>query len=234
MRQTDTRISKPADARYELDSRPGLSLPDMVRPLRAHKWFILTCTLVCLLSSALYVSLKAPVYEAVASVRVDPGRAGSLGLNDMVAAPLADSGNAVNTEIAVIKSDGVAIRTLNSLTNDEFRTYTGLPKDQIAIPLYSEVLSAPQGNLIALLKANTTVKQEEGTQLVDISFRDKNPQVAAMIVTILSPPTPCRTSPAGLILLLSCEPGYLPRWQRSSGKLRPLKKSWRRSRRPTI
>jgi polysaccharide biosynthesis transport protein len=180
--QTETRISKRPDARYEVDSQSGLSLPDMVRPLRAHKWFILTCTLVCVLSSALYVILTTPVYEAVATVRVDPGRTGSLGLNDLVGTPLADSGNAVATEIAVIKSDAVAIRTLNSLTNDEFRTYTDLPKDPIAIPLNSEVLSEPQENLIALLKANTTVKPEEGTQLVDISFRDKNPQSAAMIV----------------------------------------------------
>ena len=182
MRQTDTRISKRPDATYELDAQPGLSIPDMVRPLRAHKWFILTCTLVCLLSSALYVKFKTPVYEAVATVRVDPGRAGSLGINDLVAAPLADSSNAVPTEIAVIKSDGVAIRTLNALTNDEFRAYTGLQKDRVAIPQYSEVLTAPQEELIAFLKSNTVVKQEEGTQLVDVSFQDKNPQVAAMIV----------------------------------------------------
>jgi succinoglycan biosynthesis transport protein ExoP len=182
LRQTETRISKRPDVSYEADSQSGLSLPEMIRPLRAHKWFILTCALVCLLGSALYALLKTPVYEAMATIRVDPGRAGSLGLNDLVAAPLADSGSAVSTEIAVIKSDGVAIRTLNSLTDEEFRAYTGFPKDQAAIPLYSDVLSAPQENLIALLKASTTVKPEEGTQLVDISFRDTNPQVAAMMV----------------------------------------------------
>ena len=182
MRQTDTRISKRPDVAYELDSQPGLSLPDMVRPLRSHKWFILTCALVCLVGSALYVKFKEPVYEAVATVRVDPGRAGSLGLNDLIPAPMADSNSAVPTELAVIKSDGVAIRTLNSLTNDEFQAYTGSAKDRVAIPQYSEVLSARQEGLIANLKAHTFVKQEEGTQLVDVSFRDKNPQVAATVV----------------------------------------------------
>jgi polysaccharide biosynthesis transport protein len=182
LRQTDTRISKLPDVAYELDTQPGLSLPDMVRPLRSHKWFILTCTLVCLVCSALYVKFKEPVYEAVATVRVDPGRAGSLGLNDLIPAPLSDSSNAVPTELAVIKSDGVAIRTLNSLTNDEFRAYTGSAKDGVAIPQYSEVLSARQEGLIANLKSHTAVKQEEGTQLVDVSFRDKNPQVAATVV----------------------------------------------------
>ena len=44
------------------------------------------------------------------------------------------------------------------------------------------MLSASQEGLIANLKTHTAVKQEEGTQLVDVSFRDKNPQVAAMIV----------------------------------------------------
>jgi polysaccharide biosynthesis transport protein len=182
VRQTDTRISKRADVAYELDSQPGLSLPDMVRTLRSHTWFILTCALVCLIGSALYIKFTEPVYEAVATVRVDPGRAGSLGLNDLIPAPLGDSSNAVPTELAVIKSDGVAIRTLNSLTNDEFQAYTGSAKDRVAIPQYSEVLSASQEGLIASLKSHTTVKQEEGTQLVDVSFRDKNPQVAAMIV----------------------------------------------------
>src|ERR1700677_1076486 len=140
VRQTDTRISKRPDVAYELDSQPGLSLPDMVRTLRSHKWFILTSTLVCLISSALYIKFTEPVYEAVATVRVDPGRAGSLGLNDLSPAPLGDSSNAVTTELAVIKSDGVAIRTLNSLTNDEFQAYTGSAKDRVAIPQYSEVL----------------------------------------------------------------------------------------------
>lgn len=174
-----------ASPAVEADPDPGLSFSDLFRMVGAHKWFILACTLGCLAAAAIYVHYKTPVYEAMATLRIDPGRAGALGLSDLTVTPPGDPSDGIHTEIAILKSDGVAIRTLDSLTDDQFHRYTGLTKATSALPQDSTPFSVTQENLIGRFKLQTGVKQEETTQLIDVSFRDKDPVIAAVVVNQL-------------------------------------------------
>ena len=167
------------------ESESGLSLHDIFRMLAAHRWFILACGLVCLAGSAFYVYHQKPVYEATATLRIDQGRASSLGLSDLLATPSGDPSDAIHTEIAIIKSDGVAIRALDALSADQFRRLTGLSKGESGIPQDTGVLDEQQQQALDHFKAGIGVKQQEGTQLIDISFQNTDPRAAAAVVNNL-------------------------------------------------
>jgi succinoglycan biosynthesis transport protein ExoP len=67
----------------EADSASSLSLGDIANMLGRHKWFVVACVLICVATALLYIKSVTPIYEATASIRIDPGRIGSLGLADL-------------------------------------------------------------------------------------------------------------------------------------------------------
>jgi uncharacterized protein involved in exopolysaccharide biosynthesis len=152
--------------------------------LGRHKWFIVFCVLVCTAIAYLYIRLATPIYQASASIRIDPGRIGSLGLADLTGTP-ADASQMISTEMVILKSDAVAIDTLHSLSDQEFRQYTHGDPKTLAIPLGQSNLSRAQEGMLGGFKKQISVVQVPETQLLSISFRDPNPQVAAMIVNHL-------------------------------------------------
>lgn len=168
----------------ELESASAVSLGDIANMLFRHKWFILLCVLVGTAIAFIYIKTATPIYEASASIRIDPGRMGSLGLADLTGGAV-DTGEMIATEIAIVRSDAVAIDTLNSLSDAEFKQYTGVDKKTLDIVPGSSTLSPAQEQLLAHFKSSVNAVQVAGTQLVTISLRDPHPQVAAILVNHL-------------------------------------------------
>src|ERR1035441_967617 len=162
----------------------ALSLGDIARMLGRHKWFIVFCVLICTAVAYLYIRLATPIYQATASIRIDPGRIGSLGLADLTGTP-ADASQMISTEMVILKSDAVAIDTLHSLSDQEFRQYAHADPKTLAIPVGASNLSPAQEAMLFGFKKNIGVTQVPDTQLLSITFKDPNPQVAAMIVNHL-------------------------------------------------
>lgn len=163
----------------DLASTSALSISDVLQMLRRHLVFIIVSLVVCIVAALLYIKHAVPIYEATASLRIDPSRAGSLGLNDLVGSSAND--DTVSTEIAILKSDAVAIDTLYSLTEPEFKRYTGYSRHDLVITPASTSLTPAQEGLLGRIKGATTPKQIEGTQLVSVSVRDPDPQMAALL-----------------------------------------------------
>ena len=157
------------------------SAPSVGDFIRTYIWLILACTSVSVLASFIYLKYQKPVYEAAAVIRIDPERAGSLGLGDLFSGQLGDQSDAMRTEMAIIKSDAVAVETLNVLSNEEFLEFAHVSKDGSLIPENTPALPAFDEALISKVQSNTTVRQEKGTQLIDVRFRDGDPRVAAMM-----------------------------------------------------
>jgi succinoglycan biosynthesis transport protein ExoP len=164
----------------ELEASEGISLGDIFRALFKNKWLILACTLIALSIAAIYVLIAKPVYEANATIRIDPGRAGSLGLNDLLSGTAA-AGDEIQTEMSIIKSDDVAMATLQNLSPDQFRSYAGFDKEQMTFNPANKQLSREQEDLLANFGKALTAKQVEGTQLIGIHFRNSNPGIASTI-----------------------------------------------------
>lgn len=166
----------------EIEQSEGITLSDIFRALAKGKWLILVCTLTCVIAAAVYVKFAKPVYEATASIRIDPSRAGSLGLSDLLSMAGGDSGDKVQTEMAIITSDQVALATLDSLSPDQFRAYAGFDKGAMNFTPTNQQLSRTQENLLGAFRGALSTKQVEGTQLISIRFKNGNPQLAAAIV----------------------------------------------------
>ena len=163
----------------------GLSFKDIANVLRAHARFILLCVAVCLVLAIVCLYFWPPVYEATATIRIDPSRPSSLGLADQPAAGAGQPGDAIQTEIAILKSNGVAIRALNNLTDADFRSFAGVNDARTVIPINSVTLSPLDERLVNKLESHVAIKQQESTQLLDIKFRDRDPRLAAVVANEL-------------------------------------------------
>jgi succinoglycan biosynthesis transport protein ExoP len=167
----------------ELEHAEGVSLADIFRALIKNKWLIFACTAICIGVAAVYVTLAKPVYDAEATIRIDPARAGSLGLNDLLSlAGNGGSGEEIQTEMSILKSDQIALATIDSLSPSEFRAYAGYDKAKASFNPTNPQLTRAQEGLLRGFEASLSAKQLEGTQLVGIHFRHGNPEVAAVIV----------------------------------------------------
>jgi len=162
-------------------SDEGITLGDILQRLLFHRWFILACAVACVALSLLYLRLRPPVYEASAVLRIDPGRAESLAISDRPEAAPTEPGETLHTEIVLLKSDDVAIRTLNSLSDDEFAKFIGSRRGPNPIPQDVQHLSALQQGWMTKLEKAVTVKQIDGTQLINLTVRSSDPNVAAAI-----------------------------------------------------
>src|SRR5271156_581798 len=136
----------------------GITVGDVLQRVLAHRGFIITCAFLCLLLSWLYSVRKPPAFEATSLLRIDPSKPGSLGLTDTPSVS-SEPDTDLHTESVILKSDGVAIRALNSLKDDEFLRFTGKPRTGAPIPEELESLTAEQQKLINKLQKQLTVKQ---------------------------------------------------------------------------
>jgi succinoglycan biosynthesis transport protein ExoP len=98
---------------------------------------------------------------------------------------LSDISQVIKTEIAIIKSDAVAIRTLNSLSDPEYFAFSGMHRTSGLIPQDAAVVTPQQQKVVDRLELQTAVKQVDETQLVNVAFRNRNPITAALIVNHL-------------------------------------------------
>jgi capsular exopolysaccharide synthesis family protein len=171
-----------------------MSLGDALRAFNKHKLFILICALLGLAIAAVFIHFSIPIYEASATLRIDPNRASSLGLNDLISSS-ASAQDPLKTEALILHSDAVAIAALQSMPDDQFRELTGSTKAQMRFPASlsmqqqqedqlngrAPVLSLAQENVIARIKAMVTVKPVDETQVLTIGVRNKNPEIAATL-----------------------------------------------------
>ena len=174
-------IDKQPQTLQAVGTDEGVTVGDILRRLLAHGWFIAACGAVCVLLSLLYVRFRPAVYEATAVLRIDPGRADSLAMTDRPASMPSEPGETLHTEIVILKGDDVAIRTLNTLTDDEFARFTGSRRGTSPIPQDVQNLSNQQQGWISKLEKALTVKQIDGTQLITVTVRDNDPKIAAAL-----------------------------------------------------
>jgi polysaccharide biosynthesis transport protein len=172
------RVSQPLIAHR---AEHGITVGDVLQRLLAHGWLIAACGLICLALSWGYVLHKPPTYEASAILRFDPDRAGSLGVGEQGAQTSGEPGDALHTELVIFKSDAVAIHAINALTDSEYLRFTGSPRNGVPIPEQVDVLTQDQQKLVNKLQKQLTVKQVDGTQLISVSVKDKDPQIAATL-----------------------------------------------------
>ena len=167
---------------YAMERHAGapaqLSMADIARTVAKRKFLILAFTLLTFCASAIYVSLKTPLYEGIARVQIDPMRSSSLGLDDADKSESTDIDGRVKTEVEIIQSNTVAMQVMNVLglyANPQFAgtdTVSSTVKDlsQLPAPLRRRLLDRFDGSLL--------VRVIPSTQIVEIRFRSPDPALA--------------------------------------------------------
>jgi succinoglycan biosynthesis transport protein ExoP len=172
------RVSQPLIAHR---AEHGITVGDVLQRLMAHGWLIGACGLICLALSWGYVLHQPPSYEASAILRFDPDRAGSLGVGEQGTQTSSEPGDAIHSELVIFKSDAVVIHAINALTDGEYLRFAGSPRRGVPIPEQVDVLTQEQQKLVDKLEKQLTVKQIDGTQLISVAVKDKDPQLAAIL-----------------------------------------------------
>jgi polysaccharide biosynthesis transport protein len=162
-------------------AQEGITVGELVRRILAHWWCIAVLGVVGVLLSLVYLKFRPPVYEATAVLRIDPARAETLAIADHTAATPLDPEEILHTEIVLLKSDNVAIRALNYLSEGYLRRFTHSPNHPTPIPQDVQTLTSEQQGWITRLERALTVKQIDGTQLISVSARTTDPDLSAAI-----------------------------------------------------
>jgi polysaccharide biosynthesis transport protein len=158
------------------------SIRDLIRALRISRWLILACVVLGLIGASLDIRRTIPVYESIATIRIDPSLVGSLGLLDILGGQASDE---QQTEIAILRSGSVATATLQNLTPGEFKTFTGMEKSSVNFEAVDREMINRQQYAISAVQQALRIKQVEGTQLMQISLRSGNAELSATLLNRL-------------------------------------------------
>jgi succinoglycan biosynthesis transport protein ExoP len=162
--------------------RSDMSIADILGVLWRHKWFILTCAVLGFGLAFAYVRLTTPVYQATATIQIDPSRVGSLGLSELISLG-SGSGSGLaqsQTELLIMQSDGVLLSAVNGLSAaDQQKLLGSIPRDGLSHPddLSPQVRSAILGTVRSALKC----KNVEGTQVIQVDVRNHDPVLASRV-----------------------------------------------------
>lgn len=174
-------VERQPQAFEHVRSGEGVTVVDIITSLLAHRWLIATCGVLGVLLTAAYIGLRPAVYAASALVRIDPARANSLSVTDRPVPMDSGPGETIHTETVLLKSDDVAIRALNTLSDKQFASFTGSERVREMMPQDVQRLSAHQQFWILKLEEALSVKQIDGTQLISVTVKNSDPSLAAAL-----------------------------------------------------
>ena len=176
--------SADAARQSELESAnaSGITLGQIYHRLRSHLSFILLWSGLCVLGCAVYLHFREPAYRAMATLRIDSGRAQSLGVGEASSGAPIDESNNIQTEIGVLESNRVLLAALGSLSDTEFAGITGVSRVEPETWSTVRTLNAQQTKLLNAVQSHVAVVSVTGTQLVNVSFTGRDPALAASMV----------------------------------------------------
>ncbi|HET7875179.1 MAG TPA: GumC family protein [Methylomirabilota bacterium] len=146
-------------------------LKDYLRVLRKHRWLITGIFLVTVIAGALWTFVQTPIYEASATVQIEPEPPKVLNIQEVTTIG-SSAIEYYRTQYALIQSTPVIQNALDALAKREraaARAALGGPSD---------ARRTPRGTL--------TVEPIRNTQLVLVKFDHPDPAVAAEVATAVA------------------------------------------------
>lgn len=167
---------------------PGLSadsftVTEIARILRKQKYLILAAVLLFLGLAIVYILMKTPIYESVGTIEIDPRRSNSFGLGDLLSSNFSgrEAEAHLKTEVQILESNTVALNVLKSLDPKQAEQLT---RGAISAAEIRDIDSVPPRRLAGFLgafRANLKVEIIPDTRIINVRFRDPDPQLAATV-----------------------------------------------------
>jgi polysaccharide biosynthesis transport protein len=160
-----------------------LTIADLCRTVIKRRFSILGFAALVFATAAAYTFSRVPLYEGVARLQIDPTRSTNLGLDESdkssSAAPDVDSH--VKTEVAIVQSDTVAMRVIDSLELYANPHFVGADLPGARIERWSQLSPSQRKRLLAKFTGNLNVRVVPNTQVVEIRFRSSDPALSTQV-----------------------------------------------------
>ena len=161
-----------------------LSLMDVWRTVVKQRFVILTVTVIAFGLAITYAFRTKPVFESVSRIEINPRNSPNVGLqgfNEEGHTP--DTAAGLGTEILVLQSDSVILQTAESLNLTSRLPAGGQNAAKLQDAQPSGGLTPRQRRaLIEIIKGGLRVQIVNGTLMVDIRYRNQDPQLATEVV----------------------------------------------------
>jgi capsular exopolysaccharide synthesis family protein len=176
--------------RREIEVNDGATWRQAVRILRKHWKASLAFALLLELLVCLLVFSMDNTYEARAILDVEPPGSDTPSLGRDASSNPANTPGYLDTQTEILNSDGLALSVIDQLHLDQNPTFMKQGLVQAAITWVSGVLT-PAGKysgqrdtekLLLIFHKDMSVGQVKGSQLVEIRYDSRDPQLAAQVV----------------------------------------------------
>ena len=189
--QTQEKSEFPAGSRMTpLVTEQQLTLMEVWRVLMKQRFIIILVTLVSLAGACWYAFGTPPVYESVARVEIRPQEQPNVGLDQLLQpSQSGEQASALSTEMRILQSDSVLYQTAQSLgLINRIRAAAAARARKkgkaVAVPT-GEITPAERRAMIGFIKGGLSVAVLNGTNIVEIHYRNGDPKLAAAIVNQL-------------------------------------------------
>jgi capsular exopolysaccharide synthesis family protein len=151
--------------------------------LMKRAWTIATVTLIVVVLTAVYTYRMVPVYQAMASIEVEPDYPQLQSINDLYRQAPVDDYSFILTQIQVLQSDNMAWQTIEQLGLDRSQAFP-VPKTAPQASA-AQIAAAKKAALIGDLKGRLHIEPLKDSRIVQVSFESSDPELAARIVNAL-------------------------------------------------
>ncbi len=158
---------------------------DVRKVIIKRKWVILACLLLGVLVAGYFAFLSVPLYEAKAEIDIDLGRSTNIGISDLVEQNLSGedaSSERLQTEVAIMRSNTVALDVINALDLYHKAPFSDIFKDS---PYNGHLTPGQRAAVLSTFSGNLKIMLVPGTNLVEIRFRNPDPKVATAITNAI-------------------------------------------------
>jgi polysaccharide biosynthesis transport protein len=185
--QTDLQTHRSPDAHAYAAPEQYESLSDLLAVLRRFRGMIALTTLSLVLLTLLVCLILTPKYTAVATLEIIPDDASTAGggSGGSSSAPTDDIKTEVTTDTSILENKTLALATIQKLNLLSRLPYKrSIDKKEVGLPIDQAPLTRQK--LLKMFEAALKVEAVEDSRLIQVTFKDRDPVIAAKVANTLS------------------------------------------------
>jgi succinoglycan biosynthesis transport protein ExoP len=156
--------------------------------LQKRMWCVLATLAIVFFGSALVSLLTTKVYRASSRIAIFPENSNVLGFKDAENGWVeTDNELALQTQASILESNSIALKVINAMHLDRDPRFTGI-RAKAAQPPRTATANSDEASALPLLapfQSGLSVELVPGTRIVEVSYSNHDPRLAAQIVNTL-------------------------------------------------
>lgn len=164
-----------------LQSAAEQSIAGLIRLARKYFWLVAICVAIGLAAAAIKNHTSAKIYTATANIEITQDTANQFRLGASAGGDTFIDSSKIDTEMTILQSSTLAMQTIESLHLDKDKDFAPLPPGQS----WDLSRTPDRHALIAVFQAGVSAARLGHTNIVTLSVRSTNPELAAKICNTL-------------------------------------------------